>query len=101
MPFTPPKRPTEKEFFAFDYARQLGTGETISSASVAVTVKSGTDGNPSAMVSGTANIVGERVSQLIIGGTADVQYCIACTAVTSLGQEIVLEDDLWVRALCS
>jgi len=95
-----PKTPADQEFFAFDYARRLGTGETIASAVWTASVVEGTDGNPSALISGTATVSGSRVSQKIIGGTADVQYCLVCTATTSRPQILVESAHVWVRGAC-
>lgn len=95
-----PKDPAAREFFSFEFRWQLASGETISSAVWTVTVLSGTDANPSAMLSGAAVIAGSRVSHLIIGGVVGVKYCIECKATTSAGQEIVLGDTLVVADAC-
>lgn len=84
------KGPTEYRRQTFDFISQLRPAETISSAGVACTVWTGVDSSPQSMVSGSASISGTEVNQLIIGGVAGNIYKLACTAVTSLGQRLVL-----------
>jgi len=100
MPFTE-KRPAEREKFAFSYKRLLPEGVTIQSAVWTVSVLEGVDAGAAAMVSGAAVIEGDKVSQLIIDGLVDVQYCLQCEAVFSDGQHVILSDTLWVRAPCA
>jgi hypothetical protein len=87
-----PKRVSESEIFAVDYTALLGEGETITSAVWTNSVKSGADANPGAMISGTASIEGSLVMQKLAGGVAGVSYWPICTAVTSMGQTIVLPE---------
>jgi len=74
----------------FDFLSRLAIGETLSSASVAATVYSGTDAAPSAIISGSDSISGSQVTQLITGGTLGVTYLLVCTANTSLSQVLEL-----------
>ena len=67
----------------FSFALDLSAGETISSASVAATVYSGTDVTPSAIISGAATISGGEVTQTLVNGTEGVVYLLTCTATTS------------------
>lgn len=101
MSFSPAKKPSERESFAFNFAQLLPAGVTIASAVWTVTVVQGTDSNPSAMVSGSPLIQGSKVSQLIIGGVDGVEYCLSCQATFSDGQKPILCDTLWVRAACA
>lgn len=87
-----PKRVSESEIFAVDYTALLAEGETITSAVWSNSVKSGVDANPGAMISGGATITGPMVMQTLTGGVAGVSYWPICTAVTSLGQTIVLPE---------
>ena len=73
---------------AFSFATDLAVGETISSASVAATVYSGTDASPSAIISGSASISGGEVTQIIIDGTEGVTYTLTCTVTTSLSETL-------------
>jgi hypothetical protein len=98
MSFTPAKRPAEKERFAFDFAALLASGETIVDATWSVSVKTGVDPAAAAMISGLPVIAGAKVVQLVVGGTADVEYMLHCVAQTSDGQALELCDSIWVRA---
>lgn len=84
------KAPAEARRQVFDFISQLQPSETISSATVASTVWTGTDASPSSMISGAAAISGTKVTQLIVGGVAGNVYRLNCTAVTSLGQTLIL-----------
>jgi len=99
MPFTE-KRPAEREKFAFNYKRLLPQDVTIQSAVWTVSVLEGVDAGAAGMISGAAVIEGDKVSQLVIDGLIDVQYCLQCEAFFSDGQRVILSDTLWVRAPC-
>jgi len=73
-----------------DFISRLSSGETIASASVAASVYSGTDPNPSALISGAASVNGSQVTQLVTGGALGNIYELAYTAITSLGQTLVI-----------
>lgn len=75
---------------AFDFTSRMGPAETISSASVAVSVFSGTDPSPSSMRNGSASISGQVVTQSITGGVLGVLYLLVCTVTTSLSQVLQL-----------
>lgn len=86
-----PVNATESETFSLDFVNDLDTGETISSASVTLTVFQGTDMNPSSHLAGSPVISGTKVSQRIGGPaapggnlTAGVTYILAFTVSTSL-----------------
>ena len=86
----PPKLLGETAGYVFDFVSRLGASETISSSSVAVTVYSGVDATPSAMLSGTTSNAGTQVTQNLKGGVAGVVYQVMCTIVTSAGQTLQL-----------
>ena len=79
------KRPTELGPVTFDFSQSLAAGETISTQVVAATVYSGTDANPSAIISGAATVSGKVVSQKLTGGVSGVLYQLVCTITTSAG----------------
>jgi hypothetical protein len=87
---------TENEQFTFNYSPVLGTTETISSATCTVTVKEGTDTNPSAIKVGTPVISGSQVAQRIKDGLDGVIYRLEMTATTSLGNIYTIIGDLLV-----
>ncbi len=88
------KRIAEDVILSVDYSTTdvLADGETIVSATWTNSVRSGTDPAPQNMLSGAASINGLIVSQLLIDGVLDVWYWPICTALTSLGQTLVLPD---------
>jgi hypothetical protein len=93
--------PDAKEFFTFEFAARLAAGETISSTAWEVTVLEGTDPTPANRLSGSPSVSGSKASHLILAPAAgDVHYCLTCVATTSLGQDIALSDDFWVRDAC-
>ncbi len=79
-----PKDPAEIIPLTFPFATLLN-GQTISSAVVAVTVYSGADGSPSAILSGAATVVGDKVRQNVTGGVLGVEYLIKVTVTTNTG----------------
>lgn len=95
------KLTTENEQFTFDFSNVLGSGESISSATVSITVKEGTDSNPSAMLLGLPLISGARVAQRIYGGLDQVTYRVAITATTSLTNVYTYVADLPVLSVAS
>lgn len=88
------KYTTESELINFNFTPVLLTGETISSAALSVTVRTGTDATPSAILSGSASISGGYVVQRVIAGTDNVTYRITCTATTSSSNIYTLTADL-------
>lgn len=85
---TPPKRVGETAPVTFDFTSSLALAETISTQVVAATVYSGTDANPSAIISGAASASGKIVSQNITAGISGVIYQLLCTITTSLGKTL-------------
>ena len=84
----------EEDVFTFNFARGLGAGETLSSASVAIGVNRGADPSPSSRLAGAAVVdsTGTQVSQTVnmIGGIAGNLYLLTATAVTSLSRTLIL-----------
>lgn len=95
------KLTTENEQFTFDFSNVLGSTETISSATVSLTVKEGVDPNPSAMILGGPAISGARVAQRLYGGLDQVTYRVAITITTSLTNVYTYVADLPVLAVAS
>ncbi len=80
----------ETATLTFDFTSRLGVTETISSASTTAATYSGTDASPSSVISGSAAISGQKVTQVVTGGTLGVTYLLTCTATTSLNQVLLL-----------
>lgn len=76
---------------AFDFLSQLDPGETITGQTITVFTFSGTDLNPSALISGAASPAGTIVWQNFTGGVAGTIYVISCLISTSLGQQKMLQ----------
>lgn len=91
-----PKLQGDTRTYLFDFTSALGSGETISTQSVAASVYSGTDASPSSIVSGSASASGAVVSQKITAGVVGVIYELACTITTSAGQTLVISGYLAV-----
>ena len=85
---------SESELFTFDYSPVLNTGETINSATCTVIVMSGTDANPSAILSGSPAINGALVSQRVVSGVSDVTYRLTMTASTNQSNIYTVVGDL-------
>jgi hypothetical protein len=73
-----------------DFISKLQQGETISSATAAASVYSGSDPDASALITGSPSISGTVVYITVSGGVLGVTYEIRITATTSLGQQIPL-----------
>lgn len=85
-----PKLTGETKSYDFNFTSQLALGETISTQTVTATVYSGTDANPSGIISGAASASGAIVSQKITAGEEGVIYRLVCTITTSAGQTLPL-----------
>lgn len=87
----PNKYVADQVQYQFDFTSVFPFGETISTASVASAVFSGTDGSPSSMISGAASFSTDRiVRQNIIGGVAGVIYVLTATVTTNNGRTYTL-----------
>lgn len=83
-----PKKVGETGPATFDFTSSLGATETISTQSVAATVYSGVDANPSAIISGAATASGKIVSQTLTAGVSGCIYQLVCTITTSLSKTL-------------
>jgi len=83
-----PKRPGESEPFAFAFSRRMVTGDTISSASVAVVLASdaGETDIPTMRVGAAAiDSASHTITQVITGGADGETYTLICSAITAAG----------------
>lgn len=93
-----PKRPDETELFAADFARLLGSGETLSTATCKVILADdATETDIGAMKSGSTTVNGTRALQRITGGTDGLIYTVIFTVTTSQSQTLVESRDLPIR----
>lgn len=82
----PSKDPGESVNLTFDFSSNLPAGVTlIGPLGVAVSVQSGTDGNPSAILNGTAGFDSSstKVVQPVTAGISGVTYEIEITSPTT------------------
>lgn len=82
----PAKQTSETYLATFPFQDQLAAGVTISTPSVSVTVFSGVDANPSAILSGSPAISGTNLTQLITAGVGGTIYEVEAQAYASDGQ---------------
>lgn len=75
----------------FNFQGKLQYGETITGSSVAVSVFTGTDANPSAMISGAATNTSTTVTQSITGGIAGNIYMVVCVVTGSNSHNYSME----------
>lgn len=80
----------------FDFISLLAAGETITGQTMTVSVVSGTDANPSALLSGAPSPSGTSVWQNITAGVVGVTYLVSCLVSTSAGQQKILQGNLSV-----
>jgi hypothetical protein len=85
-----PANPTESEVFSLDFANMLQSGETINSATIALTVVQGMDPKPNSHLAGDLRIFGTVVSQRVGGLVAGVTYSFSITVNTSYSNVITL-----------
>lgn len=95
----PDKDPAEKLGLTFTFTPALDALETISTVSLAVTVKSGTDASPSALLDGAAAIVAGQVFQRVKTGVDGAIYLVKCLATLSSGRVLALAALLPVKTL--
>lgn len=97
----PGKYVDERIVVSCDFAKRLphGVGLGTGTAEVTVTVLSGSDGNPEAILSGSPTISGTKVLQFVVGGVDGVTYKMVFEVDTdeSTPQHLVEELDLPVE----
>lgn len=86
-----PKLTVEDVNLEIDFLSRLALGETIFSAAASMTVYSGTDPTPIAMVPDLPVVSGSVVSTLVTGGLPGVIYLLAVSIRTSLNNILVNE----------
>lgn len=95
----PQKDPAEQIVATFDARPELRPGEYPISATMTVTVESGVDATPSALLSGLPQIDGGEVLQLIIGGTSGVTYLVHALVSGNAGTKVKISARLPVVSL--
>lgn len=90
----PSKQVADSLLVNFPFQNQMVFGEVVTGAVVTITVYTGTDPNPTTMLSGTPDYttgLGEYVLQTIVAGISGNIYQLVCTVATSLSNVFVCE----------
>lgn len=93
------KDPAERKLVVFDFANQLEPGIAIASTTVQVTLASGVDATPAALLDGAATIANDRVLQRVVGGANEALYQLRCLATDASGLVHLVSTLLPVRNL--
>lgn len=80
----------------FNFISRLQDAETITGAVVTVTVWSGVDANPSAILLAPRTISQQSVLQRVTGGLVGVIYLVTCNITTSDAQALLMQGCLAV-----
>ena len=86
----PSKRVSGVARLLFDFAPQLGVGETISSKTATAAVFSGVTPDPSAPTIPSPSSSGTLVYPIVSGGSQGTIYDILVTVTTSFGQTLTM-----------
>ena len=79
-----------------DASGLMDTGEAITAVLAYVVVWSGTDPNPSAILSGSPTVLTNVIRQNVIGGVAGVTYMLRFDLTTNQGNQRILTAPLSV-----
>lgn len=94
--------PGETVTCSYDMSNELGTGETVSSVTFALTVpvySTGVDASPSSHLHGSPSFSGAVVSQQLSGCLNGVTYVLTATVNTSAGQVLQRYSDITCAAI--
>jgi len=86
-----PSSSADTDKYSFNWAAKLGSNETISSASLAV--------SPAGPTLSAATVSGPKVLFTITGGTSNTTYTVSCTIVTSASRTLKRSGKLQVISL--
>jgi len=89
----------EAPIIQVDMSSRLVVGETLLTVATVMSVFSGTDANPSALLSGAPTILNSVVSQKVVSGLPGVIYLLSISVRTSRGQ--ILIDEVKLAILTS
>lgn len=81
-----------------DFLSRCDLGESAATAVSTMTVLSGTDANPSAMLSGVATVSNNIVSQKVIGGVGGVIYLLTISVRTTDNNIVINEVKIAVKS---
>ena len=86
----PVKYSSEAVSTVFDFISRLGVSQSISTATMTVTVYSGNESSPS-LTAGSGSISGTKVTSILSGGLLGATYNVQCAITTSLGQTLDIQ----------
>lgn len=83
------KKVSETCIFTFDFIGLLALTDTVTSGAASMSIHSGTDANPQAMVSGASTVRNGRfVDQVLTFGVAGNIYLVTITAATAASRTL-------------
>ncbi len=88
--------PEDDQFYGIDFVNDLADGDSIASANVLLTLKSGDDPDPSSHLGSSAFVLGTIVEARIMGLIAGNVYTLQIVAATTLGDRV----SLWANIPC-
>lgn len=94
-----PKDIAESKIVEFPFGSEMGSGEAIASATVTITVVTGTDAAPGTMLIGLPVTAGTSVLQRVAGGVVGVTYHIKATVTSTTGSVHAVAANLPVVSL--
>jgi len=77
-----------------DFISQLQGDDAVVAIEVTVSVFSGVDANPDAILSGSPTIAQNRITQVITGGVVGVVYRLSFSATTFYGNNTIIYANL-------
>lgn len=91
------KAPVEQIPLVYNFYSLMQFGEVIEAGAVSITVESGTDPNPDAMLEGACTVSDHEVTQIVSGGIPGNVYRVAMSARTDTDCIYVTEGLLYVN----
>jgi hypothetical protein len=91
-----PADSVENEIYAFDFKRDLATGEVVESADFEISVIEGTDASASSRLLGPASVSGVQARQRVANLVPGVVYKLQAIVTTNQGNT----KSLWGRVTC-
>ncbi len=89
-----PKDPQEIKTVIFDFTNQIGTN-TLNSATVGVSVLSGSDPFPDSICNGSPTVSATPyVRQRVVGGVLGVSYKLTCVATDNTGDKHLVSAEM-------
>lgn len=91
-----PADSVESEIYAFDFRRDLASGETLSGADFEISLIDGTDSSANSRLVGPAIVAGTQARQRVSGLVSGAAYKLQAIVTTNQGNT----KSLWGRVSC-